>query len=225
MLSCSNSHYLMHHEYCRKLTCVSFCCCTNKQVFYLPLPFAIFVLSESRQMRLILVDQYCTHTCTCTLSHRIPCPSASAVIQFYKLYEHVSSLSGETLDHKNVQLKARDTHLHRQYNWLPFYTCTNFLYRALVLITHSCSTVLPHIGTLNTILCVHVMYRRKGNFRQLYILYFKFTFGFNFCIVRYACSHYSIAQKISFGFNLSIYKNKIHTKKTSPTVLCSLQVG
>ena len=35
--------------------------------------------------------------------------------------------------------------------------------------------------------CKHTVGREFGNFRQLNILYFKFTFGFNFCIVRYAC--------------------------------------
>ena len=59
------------------------------------------------------------------------------------------------------------------------------------------------------------LYRWEENFRQLNISYFKFTFGFNFRIVRYACIYYSIEQKFSFGFNFltnvnlkSIWKNQ-----------------
>ena len=50
-------------------------------------------------------------------------------------------------------------------------------------------------------------YRREGNFRQLNIMNFKFTFGFNFCIVRYACMYYSIAQKFLLGFNSRMHVN------------------
>ena len=50
-------------------------------------------------------------------------------------------------------------------------------------------------------------YRREENFRQLNILYFKFTFGFNFRIVRYACIHYSIMQNFSFRFNFRMHVN------------------
>ena len=53
-------------------------------------------------------------------------------------------------------------------------------------------------------------------------------FGFNFCIVRYACIHYSIARE-HFHLDLificmSIYENKIHMKKNSPTV-CYRLIG
>ena len=60
-----------------------------------------------------------------------------------------------------------------------------------------------------------------GDFRQLNISYFKFMFGSNFCIVWYAHIQYSIAQKFSLDLILvcmSIYENKIHVKKTSPTL-------
>ena len=50
-------------------------------------------------------------------------------------------------------------------------------------------------------------YRREENFRQLNSLYFKFTFGFNFRIVRYTRIHYSIAQNFSFGFNFRMHFN------------------
>ena len=67
------------------------------------------------------------------------------------------------------------------------------------------------------LMLVLINYHREGNFRQLKISYFKFTFGFNFHIVWYHRMHYSTVPKFLFGFNfrvrISIYENKIHTKK------------
>ena len=55
-----------------------------------------------------------------------------------------------------------------------------------------------------------------GDLDSLIISYFKFTFGFNFHIVWYACIQYSIAQKFCLDLTfirMSIYENKSHTKK------------
>ena len=63
-------------------------------------------------------------------------------------------------------------------------------------------------------------YRREENFRELNILYFNFTFGFNFCIVRYTHIQYSIAQNFSFGFNFRMHFNlwKKSIRKNQPYV-------
>ena len=69
-----------------------------------------------------------------------------------------------------------------------------------------------------------LMYCREGNFSQLIISHFKYTFGLNIRTVIIFFVLYNNSEKkfVNLNFvNMSIYENRIHTKKmsySSPTV-------